>query len=89
MDYFEDDASLKRMLAWRRKNVDEEKQGNICPLLKLYERRAGNITSVTVEKLRRQMDIVRKNGYENIGFFADYYLTESLAKELKNSIIEK
>lgn len=85
MDYFEDDANLSRMLDWLRKGVDADKQSRIAPLLRLYAKGAGNkvTRSVTPEELVRQIEIVRKKGYRNVGFFADCYLDSALMEVLK------
>lgn len=87
MDYFSDDSNLKRMLAWQIKDIKDECKVKICPIIALYKKDtvSNQIVPVTSEEIARQIEILKKDGYKNIGFFADSYITDDNSRTLRKS----
>lgn len=87
MDYFADNAKLKQMLVWQMEGFENKDKSKIRPLIRLYKKGTDNKVScsVTAEELSSQIKVLKDEGYRNIGFFSDSFISEEVMKELKKS----
>lgn len=78
MDYFDNDNELKAALEWQISGVDPSR---IAPFLKIYKRQpGGGVIPVCPEKLKTQIDMVRKMGFRKTGMFCSNYMSDDLKK---------